>query len=83
MQARGLGGFPWQSGYGGFSVSPGEVGSVAQYIERQEAHHQATSFEHEYRQFLKSYGVEYDERYVWDCVRFDRPFRARCLACHL
>jgi REP element-mobilizing transposase RayT len=38
-QARGLGGFHWQSGYGGFSVSPGEVHSVVEYIGQQEAHH--------------------------------------------
>ena len=65
-QAQGLGGFHWQSGYGGFSVSPGEVDSVVRYIDQQEAHHKATSFEEEYRQFLKAYEVEHDERYVWD-----------------
>jgi len=65
-QARGLGGFHWQSGYGGFSVSPGEVQSVEQYIEQREAHHTVTSFQEEHRRFLKRYWVEYDERYVWD-----------------
>jgi putative transposase len=65
-QARGLGGFHWQSGYGGFSVSPSEVDSVVKYIEQQEEHHRATSFEEEYRGFLKAHEVEYDERYVWD-----------------
>ena len=65
-QARGLGGFHWQSGYGGFSVSPGELDSVVKYIEQQEAHHRATSFEEEYRRILKAYEVEYDECYVWD-----------------
>jgi putative transposase len=65
-QARGLGGFHWQSGYGGFSVSPAEVDGVAQYIEQQEAHHRATSFQEEYRRFLERYEIEYDERYVWD-----------------
>ena len=63
-QARGLGGFHGQSGYGGFSVSPSEVDSIVKYIEQQEAHHQATSFEEEYRRFLKAYEVEYDERFV-------------------
>lgn len=65
-QQRGLGGFHWQSGYGGFSISPGEVDEVAGYIEQQEAHHTATSFQDEYRKFLAKYEVEYDERYVWD-----------------
>ena len=65
-QARGLGGLHWPSGYGGFSVSPCEVDSVVKYIDQQEAHHKAESFEEEYRRFLKAYEVEFDERYVWD-----------------
>lgn len=63
---RGLGGFHWQSGYGGFSVSPPDVEDVAGYIERQEGHHSAVSFQDEYRKFLARYDVEYDERYLWD-----------------
>jgi putative transposase len=47
-------------------VSAGEVASVVRYIEQQEEHHKAMSFEEEYRRFLKAYEVEYDERYVWD-----------------
>jgi putative transposase len=61
-----MGGFHWQSGYGGFSVSPGEVEQVVDYIDQQEKHHRALSFQDEYRRFLKTYLVEYDERYVWD-----------------
>jgi putative transposase len=61
-----LGRFQWQSGYGGFSMSAREVDSVVRYIEQQEEHHKAMSFEEEYRRFLKAYEVEYDERYVWD-----------------
>jgi len=38
----------------------------SQYIEQQEAHHTVTSFHEEYRRLLKRYGVECDERYVWD-----------------
>ncbi|MGH9327502.1 MAG: IS200/IS605 family transposase [Terriglobia bacterium] len=65
-QARGLGGFHWQNGYGGFSVGAGELQRVAEYIERQEVHHRSLSFQDEYRQLLKQYEVECDERYVWD-----------------
>jgi putative transposase len=65
-QAKGLRSFHWQNGYGGFSVSPAFVDSVAAYIEGQEQHHRAVSFKEEYRKFLQEYGVEYDERYVWD-----------------
>ena len=65
-QDRALQSFHWQNGYGGFSVSPAEVDSVAAYIEGQEEHHRVLSFQEEYRRFLHEYGVEYDERYVWD-----------------
>ena len=66
IQAKGPQSFHWQNGYGGSSVSPAEVGSVAAYIEGQEEHHKAVSFQEEYRKFLEEYGVEFDERYVWD-----------------
>ena len=65
-QARTLQSFYWQNGYGGFSVSPAEVDSVAAYMEGQEEHHRVVSFQDQYRRFLKEFGVEYDERYVWD-----------------
>jgi putative transposase len=65
-KGKSMGGFHWQSGYGGFSVSPAHVEKVAEYIAQQETHHQAVSFQEEYRRLLKTYGIEYDERYVWD-----------------
>jgi len=43
-----------------------EVEAVAEYIDHQEEHHRTLSFQEEYRKFLQTYGVEYDERYVWD-----------------
>jgi REP element-mobilizing transposase RayT len=58
--------FHWQSGYGAFSVSQSHVARVRRYIEGQEEHHRTTSFQDELRLFLKRYGIEYDERYVWD-----------------
>jgi len=65
-QVPSLRSFHWQNGYGGFSVSPAELDSVAAYIEGQEEHHRVVSFQEEYRKLLAAYGVEYDERYVWD-----------------
>jgi putative transposase len=58
--------FHWQSGYGAFSVSQSHLDQVVNYIERQEHHHKRVTFQDEYRAFLKKYGIEYDERYVWD-----------------
>jgi hypothetical protein len=45
---------------------PAEVNSRTAYIEGQEEHHRVVSFEEEHRKSLQEYGVEYDERYVWD-----------------
>ena len=58
--------FQWQAGYGAFSVSQSNLADVVRYIEEQEEHHKRVSFQDEYRAFLKAYGIEYDERYVWD-----------------
>ncbi len=62
----GISDFYWQEGYGAFSVNPSEVELVCDYIERQKEHHKTRTFQDEYRAFLQKYGVEYDERYVWD-----------------
>lgn len=58
--------FHWQNGYGAFSVSQSHLNQVIQYIEQQEKHHRRVPFQDEYRAFLRKYGIEYDERYVWD-----------------
>jgi REP element-mobilizing transposase RayT len=65
-KGRAMASFHWQSGYGGFSVSPADVVKVAEYIAQQETHHRAVSFQEEYRKLLQSHGIEYDQRYVWD-----------------
>jgi len=58
--------FHWQAGYAAFSVSQSNLEDVVRYIENQEDHHKRVTFQDEYRAFLKAYGVDYDERYVWD-----------------
>jgi len=65
-QSPALRAFHWQNGYGGFSLSPSEAEAVAENIDRQEEHHRTASFQEEYRKFLQTYGIEYDERHVWD-----------------
>jgi len=68
MKTKGasLSDFYWQDGYGAFSVSPSRVEALKDYIERQAEHHQHKTFQEEFREILKEYNVEYDERYVWD-----------------
>jgi REP element-mobilizing transposase RayT len=58
--------FQWQAGYGAFSVSPAHVDALREYIANQEEHHRTETFQEEFRRLLEKYGVEYDERYVWD-----------------
>ena len=58
--------FYWQNGYGAFSVSPSHVEVLRDYIGNQEEHHRQESFQDEFRRLLKKYGLEWDERYVWD-----------------
>jgi putative transposase len=65
-QDEGLAAFYWQTGYGSFSIGQSAVAATERYILRQEEHHQAVSFQDEYRRFLARYEIPYDERYVWD-----------------
>lgn len=58
--------FHWQAGYGAFSVSPSHIDALVKYIRNQEEHHHRESFQDEFRWICKKYGVEFDERYVWE-----------------
>ena len=65
-QSPALANFAWQNGYGAFSVGPSDLEALRKYIDTQEEHHRIHTFQEEYRGFLKRYGVEFDERYIWD-----------------
>jgi putative transposase len=58
--------FSWQSGFGCFSYSKSHVDAVYKYINNQEEHHRQKTFEAEYLDFLKKFGVDYDDRYTFD-----------------
>ena len=58
--------FHWQRGYGAFSIGQSEVATLKRYIAGQRIHHQRVTFQDEYRKFLESNGIDYDERYVWN-----------------
>ena len=58
--------FYWQRGYAMFSVGPTQRDVVEKYIRNQEEHHRTNSFQDELRGLLERYGIEFDERYVWD-----------------
>lgn len=58
--------FHWQSGYGMFSISPSHRPALDSYIHNQAEHHRKVSFQEEFRGLMKKYGIEFDEKYVWD-----------------
>jgi REP element-mobilizing transposase RayT len=63
-QTRGK--FKWQVKYGAFTVSQSQVERVQRYIRNQEAHHSKISFEEEFKALLKSHGIEFEEKYLWE-----------------
>src|ERR1043166_4848925 len=62
----GLRDFAWQSGYGLFFIGFPQIETVRHYIAGQENHHRKASFQDEFRNLLRKYEIEFDERYVWD-----------------
>ena len=58
--------FAWQVGYGAFTVSKSNLPKVIRYIKNQREHHRTKTFQEEYLEFLQAYGIEYDERYLWN-----------------
>ena len=54
--------FAWQTGYAAYSVSESVVERVFQYIKNQKQHHQKRTFQQEYDEYLKLYGLEINEQ---------------------
>ena len=59
-------GFAWQGGYAAFSVSPSLHNKTRDYIMNQEQHHKKMTFKEELELFLKEYGIDYNEKFLWD-----------------
>ena len=62
--------FSWQEGYGAFSYSKSHIGNVIDYIRNQEIHHKKKTFIEEYLDFLKKFGIDYDERFIFNPVQY-------------
>lgn len=65
-QKMSSGKFEWQEGYGAFSYSHSQIGDVIEYVRNQQDHHRKTTFREEYTEFLKTFNVPYDPKYVFD-----------------
>lgn len=64
--------FSWQAGYGAFSYSKSHVDRVIDYIKNQEKHHGKKSFMDEYRDFLEKFEVNFDERYIFKEIAYEK-----------
>ena len=60
--------FLWQEGYGAFSYSHSHIENVYNYILNQEKHHKKKTFRTEYFEFLEKFGVDYNEKYLFDWI---------------
>lgn len=58
--------FYWQNGYGSFSIGKSQINALKKYIQNQKDHHRKKTFKEEFLEILNRYGIEYDERYLWD-----------------
>ena len=63
--------FNWQEGFGAFSYSHSQISSVAHYIENQKEHHKKRSFKDEYLTILKSYEIEFENKYLFNWIDLD------------
>ena len=64
--------FSWQEGYGAFSYGKSQVDNVIEYIKNQEVHHRTKTFIEEYHEFLEKFEVDFDERYIFEPVEYDK-----------
>lgn len=60
--------FSWQEGFGAFSYSHSQLGTIIRYIQNQEKHHAKQAFHDEYRTLLDRFEVPHDERYIFKPV---------------
>ena len=57
--------FNWQEGYGAFSYNKSLLPKLIDYIKNQEKHHKKKTFLEEYKEFLKAFEIEFDERFIF------------------
>ena len=53
--------FAWGRGYGAFSVSESNIGTVANYIAEQEQHHRVRTFADELKEFIERHGLSWKD----------------------
>ena len=63
-----IGRFAWQEGFGAFSYSRSQLGTVIRYIENQPSHHATKLYRDEYIEMLEKFSVDYDNRYIFRTI---------------
>lgn len=58
--------FEWQEGYGAFSYSQSAVPNVISYIQNQKEHHRKISFKEEYKDFMRKFEIDHEDKYLFD-----------------
>lgn len=58
--------FAWQDGFGAFTYSKSQADKVVKYVLNQKEHHKKKTFRQEYIEFLEKFGVNYDEKYLFE-----------------
>ena len=58
--------FSWQEGFGAFSYSKSQASRVVKYVLNQPEHHRKKTFKQEYLDFLNKFGIEYQEKYLFE-----------------
>jgi putative transposase len=61
--------FQWQEGFGAFTYKKSDCPMIINYINRQEEHHSTKDFLSEYRELLKQFEIDFDDRYIFKEVR--------------
>lgn len=57
--------FSWQEGFGAFSYSASQIDGVVKYINNQEVHHKRKTFIDEYKDILKKFNINFDDKYLF------------------
>jgi len=58
--------FEWQDGFGAFSHSKNQLGTIISYIQSQPEHHYKKSFRDEYIDLLNEHDIEFDPKYIFN-----------------
>ena len=58
--------FSWQEGFGAFSYSMSQAKDVVDYILNQPEQHSKIKFKEEYLNLLNDFGIEYNEKYLFE-----------------